>query len=259
MSADDEELPYSQRPEWKDVEPVPQVDGPKPLAVIRYPPGFEEVHNYFRAIQQRDELSERALRLTADVIEHNSANYTAWYYRRRCLTQLGSDLQAELAFADGWSRDSPKNYQVWYHRRWLISAIAEQLRSKENHDEEIRMLGERELDYHLGVMQVHDAFKNYNGWSHRQFVVQNFGLWEKELDFVTDLIRLDVRNNSAWNSSSCRSSATAALRRLSATSVTRRRRQLIVLSREGMRALGASSAGPELGTALSSGGATAAG
>mmetsp|Transcript_141315 Transcript_141315/g.439200 ORF Transcript_141315/g.439200 Transcript_141315/m.439200 type:complete len:344 (-) Transcript_141315:98-1129(-) len=202
------DLPYSERPEWRDVEPVPQDDGPSPLAVIRYPPGFEEVHSYFRAIQQRNEFSQRALQLTADVIEHNSANYTAWYYRRRCLQELKSDLQEELIFTDKWSRDAPKNYQVWYHRRWLISEIEAQLRARQGQAdaaeaqamaEEIRGIGERELEYHLDTMQVNDDYKNYNGWSHRQFIVQKFGLWGKEMDFVESLLRDDIRNNSAWN------------------------------------------------------------
>mmetsp|Transcript_132363 Transcript_132363/g.283045 ORF Transcript_132363/g.283045 Transcript_132363/m.283045 type:complete len:341 (-) Transcript_132363:74-1096(-) len=199
----DDIIPYSQQREWKDVTPVRQEDGPEPLAVIRYPPGFEEVHDYFRAVQQRDEYSERALRLTADVIEHNSANYTAWYYRRRCLKELGSDLEIELGFADKWARDCPKNYQVWYHRRWLITEMAEERQrkaeSKEVADEALNFLAERELDYHFDVMQVNDDYKNYNGWSHRQFIVQKFGLWSKEMAFVEDLLRDDIRNNSAWN------------------------------------------------------------
>ena len=108
----DEFVPYSKREDWKDVTPVPQDDGPEPLVVIRYPPNFEEVHDYFRAIVSRNEFSQRAMELTADVIENNSANYTAWYYRRRCLTNEKSDLSAELEFTDRWAKDSPKNYQV---------------------------------------------------------------------------------------------------------------------------------------------------
>lgn len=208
MAVDDDDdegfLPYPEKSQWKDVAPVKQNDGPHPLAVIKYPHGFEEVHDYFRAVQQRNEFSHRALRLTADVIEQNSANYTVWYYRRRCLKELNSDLQAELLeFTDKWARDCPKNYQVWYHRRWLIMEMADDIRasskSQEEKDAEIKQLGDRELEYHTDVMQVNDDFKNYNGWSHRQFIVSKFGMWGKEMNFVEDLLRDDVRNNSAWN------------------------------------------------------------
>jgi len=205
MATDEEDdgVPYSQRESWKDVTPVPQDDGPYPLAVIKYPPGFEEVHSYFRAIQQGNEFSHRALRLTADVIEQNSANYTAWYYRRRCLKDLGSDLFAELAFTDKWARDCPKNYQVWYHRRWLITEIGEEIKRKagsaEEATSEIKVLAERELEYHQDVMHEHDDYKNYNGWSHRLFIAQKFGMWDKEMPLVEELLTDDIRNNSAWN------------------------------------------------------------
>jgi len=181
---------------------VKQDDGPEPVAVIRYPPGFEEAHDYFRAVQQRGEFSERALELTANVMEHNSANYTAWYYRRRCLKELGSDLSEELKFTDEWAVQSPKNYQVWYHRRWLISEMADQITARESAEEaakQINALAQRELEYHKEVMVQNEDFKNYNGWSHRQFIARKFQLWEGELDFVLELLEEDIRNNSAWN------------------------------------------------------------
>jgi len=31
------------------------------------------------------------------------------------------------------------------------------------------------------------------------FVVQEFNLWDNELEFVDKLLSLDMRNNSAWN------------------------------------------------------------
>ncbi|CAE6936514.1 FTA [Symbiodinium sp. CCMP2456] len=198
----EDELPYSQRESWKDISPIPQNDGPHPLAVIKYPLGFEEVHSYFRAIQQRNETSERALHLTADVIEHNSANYTAWYYRRRCLKDLGIDLEEERVFTDKWARDCPKNYQVWYHRRWLVSEMAARARAHTPGPEAeatIQQIAKTELDYHLECMRVNSDYKNYNGWSHRQYILQHFNMWHEELPFVELLLEEDIRNNSAWN------------------------------------------------------------
>lgn len=79
-----------------------------------------ETMDYFRAILAKNELSSRALALTADVIEQNSANYTAWCYRRACLFALNADLDAELLYVSQLARNSPKNYQLWHHRRALI-------------------------------------------------------------------------------------------------------------------------------------------
>jgi hypothetical protein len=46
------------------------------------------------------ELSLRALDLTADMISHNAADYTAWEWRWRCLRALGRDLKSEYSFTD---------------------------------------------------------------------------------------------------------------------------------------------------------------
>jgi hypothetical protein len=41
--------------------------------------------------------------------------------------------------------------------------------------------------------------KNYHAWAHRQVVVAAAGAWQQELEYVDQLLRQDVRNNSAWN------------------------------------------------------------
>ena len=54
-----------------------------------------------------------------------------------------------------------------------------------------------ELQFTENILQL-DA-KNYHAWQHRQWVIKEFGLWEKELDYVDKLLTEDLRNNSAWN------------------------------------------------------------
>ena len=45
--------------------------------------------NYFRAILKKDEISERAFKLTTEVIEKTFGNYAAWTFRRQLIKELG--------------------------------------------------------------------------------------------------------------------------------------------------------------------------
>lgn len=81
---------YSEDPVWADIEPFPQDDGgPNPLAAIAYTEGYSEAMSYLRAIMAKNEMSERALALTEDIIDMNAAHYTVWYiYPFSLLNQL---------------------------------------------------------------------------------------------------------------------------------------------------------------------------
>ena len=173
---------------WSDVTPIPQDDGPNPPVPINYSEEFVEVMNYFRAVLQNDERSDRALSLTSEVIDLNAANYTAWYFRRLILQSLEVDLREEFKFTESVFRVSPKNYQLWFHRRWLVE------QTNEHHRE-----------WEFTAMALEGDSKNYHAWSHRQFTFFHFNLqttpkeYKNEENFLHNMIARDVRNNSAWN------------------------------------------------------------
>jgi hypothetical protein len=71
---------YSDDTNWDDIVPLPQDDGgPNPLAAIAYTDEYSEAMSYLRAIMAKNEMSERALSLTEDIIDMNAAHYTVWF------------------------------------------------------------------------------------------------------------------------------------------------------------------------------------
>ncbi|KAH8298079.1 hypothetical protein KR018_006243 [Drosophila ironensis] len=177
-------VPYSERPEWKDVQPLEQDDGPSPVVSIAYSQKFREVFDYMRAVIAKGEKSQRALNLTTDALRLNPANYTVWQYRRDILRDLKADLHEELDYLSEVIGQNAKNYQVWHHRRVIVELLNDPSNELE--------LTENSL--------VHDGdAKNYHAWQHRQWAIRHFNLFDDELNFVDRLISEDQRNNSAWN------------------------------------------------------------
>jgi len=184
MSSDSDEVshvPFSERPEYADLTPVLQDDGPDPVCPINYLPDYVDTMNYFRALLKKEEKSQRALWVTQEVIDYNPSNYTAFYYRRLILENLG-DWEKELDYITKIIPKNLKNYQVWHHRRCIV----EKLNNPSN-----------ELNF-IATMLQKDA-KNYHAWSYRQWILKTYNLFENELEYIDSLLNLDIRNNSAWN------------------------------------------------------------
>lgn len=181
---DYEGIPLRDSPVWRDITPIydSQSFG---VVAIQYSLEHGEALAYFRALIAKQEFSQRALDLTSQLIEFNSADYTAWKYRWQCLQALDVDPEWEYKFTESIMFDNAKNYQLWNHRRLCLQSLGPGY-------------VERELEFAKAALDIDD--KNYHSWAHRQAVLSfSPQLWERELLFVSAILERDTRNNSAWN------------------------------------------------------------
>lgn len=169
--------------EWSDVTytSISQSD----VLMLGTPSNFAHLFSLLYAMERKNELTSRALRLTSEAIKLNACNPTSWMYRRRIVEALATEQKSiwdsELPFTAFILKESGKSYQAWEHRRFCVEKTAS---------------FQLEPDF-INAMLEMDA-KNYHAWAHRAWVVRK-GITEGELDTCEWYIRSDVRNNSAWN------------------------------------------------------------
>ena len=119
------------------------------------------------------------------MINYSDGNYTAWFYRRKCIEELGLSLQEEMEWLQECGLSMEKNYQIWHHRRCIAEMIGEQLETED------------EMEF---LYRIFDSDrKNYHAWSYRIWFVERFQLWESELEFIEEMLGHDPTNNSVWS------------------------------------------------------------
>jgi len=167
---------------WADVERTYQDEGPYEIMPIAYSIEYKEKMDILRTLMKNNEKSERALKLTEDIIALSPSNYVIWKYRQEIIKELNVDLKKELSIFDEYAEENPKCYQLWHHRQLIIEKLNDPM---------------DELQFIHNMLQ-YDS-KNYHAWTYRTWIVQHFNLWEEEIKFSDVMIKDDDRNNAAWN------------------------------------------------------------
>ncbi len=146
--------------------------------------------------------SERALQLTALCLRYNPANYTTWWYRRRCLSALsGMDrddggvydfkrIVEDLELASAIGGSNPKNYQIWYHRRSLLELSFEKLKKSS--------IGGRGSKRGQGQEKLEgDGFgKDIDS------AIDRMQLARDELEYIANVLKEDAKNYHVSSNSS---------------------------------------------------------
>ncbi len=197
--------------DFSDVEPIP-LESPRTegstVCKILYSNEFKELMSYMKGLMIKNEISERALYLTYVIIHKVSAHYSIWQYRYHILQHLVEQkkkennesvvqvLQEELRECSKMALNIQKNYQIWHYRHLIIELLI-----KYGYDGDARKYSLEKEEYPiLSIMLTKDE-KNYHVWSYKRWLVKRFNIYDSpaELTFTTNMLKNDVRNNSAWS------------------------------------------------------------
>ena len=96
---------------------------------------------------------------------------------------LQTKLIDEITYLNEIALNMIKVYQYWHHRRLIVQKYGK--------------LPADEYDTMQKVYNEDD--KNYHMWTYRIWLTQQFGAWEKELDYIVQKVEENPKNNSSWS------------------------------------------------------------
>ncbi|KAI8374196.1 uncharacterized protein BYT42DRAFT_499283 [Radiomyces spectabilis] len=150
---------YSQRPEWADIIPVKQDDGPNPLVPIAYS-ADSLLYVYISHRQYRQAVLfalesdlEKELDYIDDIALNQSKNYQVWHHRQVIVDKIGK-CDRELPFINSILDEDSKNYHAWSYRQWVVSRFS---------------LWDQEFNYTDDLLTL--DVRNNSAWNYRFFVL----------------------------------------------------------------------------------------
>lgn len=180
---------------------------------------------------------EEELDFIESVAENNFKNYQIWHHRRWVAQKLGvGAVSGELEFTEIVLLDDAKNYHAWSHRQVVFPYLVPPCTSSyflslctcalpilkllvitvfclffcvcvclggvlaeiSRLHREYFVIFERCFSRHCSLL-TNNVWYPYGWLLGLQWVLQELGGWEGELDFCSRLLEKDVYNNSAWN------------------------------------------------------------
>lgn len=173
---------YRDDPSFSDLKPSPLPQTKGDPFFINYSEEIADLFGYFFALLEKDEISERGVKVSERVIEKFTGHYTAWGYKYHILETIPYDFNREAEFINKILITNPKSYQAWHYMQWLVD------RSTEFHDQ---------IPFLKSTFEIDE--KNFHAWSFSIWYAERWNQYEEVFSLALYQIQIDMRNNSAWN------------------------------------------------------------
>lgn len=104
-----------------------------------------------KSVDEKREVSERELHVSAEALKRNPKSYSAWYQRQWVLTKGFCVPQHELNFVEARLDEDERNFHAWNYRQFLVGFSG---RSAQD-----------ELDF--SKKKIEQNFSNFSAWHYR--------------------------------------------------------------------------------------------